>query len=220
MTDHEAMSSQPQVERRPYRADRRAKAAEETRTAILDAARRLFVEHGYAKVTVADIAREAETAIPTVYASTGGKSSILRRLIGKGLGDSVVDQTLAAVRASRDPLQVVAVTVHGVRVDNEGHFGLLRVLVTSAAVDEAARQTLVQTDRLYREALSEVAGRLRDLRALREGLTQDRATDVLWFFLGHQSWRLYVADCGWTWDETQEWLAAQVSAALLRSPAG
>ncbi|MFD2468892.1 helix-turn-helix domain-containing protein [Amycolatopsis silviterrae] len=65
MADHEAMSSRPRGERRPYRADRRANAAAETRTAILDAARRLFVEHGCATVTVADIAREAETAIPT-----------------------------------------------------------------------------------------------------------------------------------------------------------
>jgi hypothetical protein len=30
-----------------------------------------------------------------------------------------------------------------------------------------------------------------------------------------QSWRLYVADCGWSWDDTEQWLAEQVSAALL-----
>ncbi|WP_107081678.1 helix-turn-helix domain-containing protein [Streptomyces sp. SBT349] len=42
-----------------------------------DAATRLFVDHGSANVTVADIAREAGTAVPTVYASTGGKGAVL-----------------------------------------------------------------------------------------------------------------------------------------------
>ncbi|MFI6937138.1 hypothetical protein [Streptomyces sp. NPDC050287] len=60
-----------------------------------------------------------------------------------------------------------------------------------------------------------MAGRLEDLGALREGLTRGRATDILWFFLGHQSWRLYVADCGWSWNHTEKWLAERVSTALL-----
>ncbi|MFF3871682.1 hypothetical protein [Streptomyces sp. NPDC001978] len=51
-------------------------------------------------------------------------------------------------------------------------------------------------------------------------MTCDRATDVLWFFLGHQSWRVYVADCGWSWNETEEWPAGQVSAALLGDRTG
>lgn len=70
--------------RRPYRNDRRAEAAAGTRAAILEAALRLFVAHGYAKVTIGDIARKAGTAVPTVYASTGGKSAILTVLINRG----------------------------------------------------------------------------------------------------------------------------------------
>ncbi|MFF3466036.1 hypothetical protein [Streptomyces sp. NPDC002619] len=46
---------------------------------------------------------------------------------------------------------------------------------------------------------------------------RDRRPVVL---LGHQSWRLYVADCGWSWNETEEWPAGQVSAALLGDRTG
>lgn len=123
-------------------------------------------------------------------------------------------------RLSGDPREVVAVTTHGVRVDNQRHFAHLRVPVTAAALEETAGESLTRTDRLYREALAEVAGRPADLGALRESVTCDRATDVLWFFLGHQSWRLYVADCGWSWNETEEWPAGQVSAALLGDRTG
>ncbi|UIX31148.1 TetR/AcrR family transcriptional regulator [Streptomyces sp. GQFP] len=209
------MSSRPHGQPRPYRAGRRAETAAETRAAILEAALRLFLERGYGKVTVGDIARESGTAVPTVYASTGGKASILAHFISEGIGDPIVDQTLSAVNACRDPRETVAVATHGVRVDNEQYFALLQVLNTAAALDETAAETLARANRVYREALAVVAGRLEELGALRAGLTRGRATDILWFFLGHPSWRLYVADCRWSWNETEQWLAQQVSAALL-----
>ncbi|MFH9969220.1 TetR/AcrR family transcriptional regulator [Streptomyces mirabilis] len=214
------MDSRPHGQRRPYRAGRRAEAAAETRAAILDAALRLFLEHGYGKVTVGDIARESGTAVPTVYASTGGKASILAHLISKGIGDPIVDQTLVAVRASHEPREAVAIATHGVRVDNERYCALLQILITAATLDETAAETLTGANRVYRKALAIVAGQLEGMHALREGLTQGRATDILWFFLGHQSWRLYVTDCGWSWNDTEQWLADQVSAALLGDSIG
>jgi hypothetical protein len=46
-------------------------------------------------------------------------------------------------------------------------------------------------------------------------MTLDRATDILWFYLGHEAWHLLVADRGWSWDDAEGWLAGQVSTALL-----
>lgn len=215
------MNTQPTGQRRPYRAPRRAQAAADTRASVLESALRLFVDRGYGKVTVADIAREAGTAVPTVYASTGGKSSILAHLISEGIGDPIVERTLATVNACSDPREVVAAVTHGVRLDNERHFALVQVLVTAAALEDTAGETLTRADRAYREALHVVAERLDHLGALRPGLAGDRATDVLWFFLGHRSWRLYVADRGWSWDDTEEWLTGQLSFAVLsEGPAG
>ncbi|MFF3564992.1 TetR/AcrR family transcriptional regulator [Streptomyces sp. NPDC002574] len=214
------MNPQPPGQRRAYRAPRRAQGAADTRASVLDAALRLFVDQGYGKVTVADIAREAGTAVPTVYASTGGKAAILACLITGGIGDPVVERTLTAVAASSDPREVVSLLTHGVRLDNERHFALVQVLVTAAALEDTARDTLSRADRAYREALHTVAGRLDRLDALRPGMTRDRATDVLWFFLGHQSWRLFVADRGWSWDDTEEWLSGQLSYAVLADRAG
>ncbi|MGC5038680.1 helix-turn-helix domain-containing protein [Streptomyces sp. DT190] len=58
------MSARTGGARRPYRNDRRAEAAAATRAAILDTALRLFVRHGYAEVTIGDIAREAGARCP------------------------------------------------------------------------------------------------------------------------------------------------------------
>jgi AcrR family transcriptional regulator len=200
---------------RTYRSPRRARAAADTRATILATAMRLFLERGYGGVTVSDIAREAAIAVPTVYASTGGKSAILATLIDQAERDPVVAATFAAIRESRTPLDAIRATAHGVRVDNQRYHDLIQVMVTAATLDETATATLVESDRRYRQALARTADRLAELGALKPGTTLDQATDVLWFYLGHHAWRVLVADRRWSWDDAEAWLGEQASAALL-----
>ena len=68
------------MSRAKYHSERRQEQAEATRQAILDAARALFIERGYAGTTVADIAAAARVAVPTVYVSVGTKPAILGEL--------------------------------------------------------------------------------------------------------------------------------------------
>jgi AcrR family transcriptional regulator len=176
---------------------------------------RLFLEYGYGAVTVSDVAREAAVAVPTVYASTGGKSAILATLIDQAQRDPIVEQTLTAIRESRTPLEVIRVTAHGVRVDNQRYHDMIQVMVAAATLDETASATLVESDRRYRQALAQTAHRLQDLHALKPGMPLDRATDILWFYFGHHAWHLWVADRNWSWDDAEQWLGEQASTALL-----
>jgi AcrR family transcriptional regulator len=200
---------------RPYRSELRAKAAAQTRTTILATAMRLFLQHGYGKVTVNDIAQEANLAVPTVYASTGGKSAILSTLIDKAMRDPVVEETLAAIRKCHSPDEVIAVAAHGTRVDNERYHDIAQVMANAAAFDDVATDILVRSDEEYREALSHAVARLKSLRALRKGVTEKRAVDVLWFYFGREAWHLFVYDRHWSWDDAESWLAAQACAALI-----
>ena len=181
---------------RPYRSPLRARAAADTRATILATAMRLFLEHGYGKVTVADIARAASAAVPTVYASTGGKSAILATLIEDAMRDPIVEETFAAIRASRAPQEAIRVIAHGVRVDNQRHHAVIQLMVAAATIDEAATTTMVRSDRIYWNSLARTTDRLRGLHALKPGLTRRRATDILWFFFGHRAWHLFVAERG------------------------
>ena len=202
-------------DRRPYRSVRRAETAGDTRTRIVDTAMRLFVENGYGKVTVNDIAREAGVAVPTVYTSAGGKGAILAAVIDEAVGDPVVDATLAAVRQAQDPRDVIHLVAGGTRVDNERYHDIIQVNRSASVVDETAAATLERSDGAYRRALAETGLRLREIGALPTHLTDERVTDALWFYFGHQSWHTLVADLGWTWDEAEGWLAQQAAAALL-----
>ncbi|MEV0648624.1 helix-turn-helix domain-containing protein [Phytomonospora sp. NPDC050363] len=72
------MSREP--ERRKYDSLRRTEQALLTRAGIAEAARRLFVAHGWTATTVRDVAKEAGVSVPTVYSAYGDKAGLLRAL--------------------------------------------------------------------------------------------------------------------------------------------
>jgi hypothetical protein len=74
----------------------------------------------------------------------------------------------------------------------------------------------IASDRLYVRTLEHTAMRLQDLGKLKPGLTVTKATDVMWFYFGHRSWGLLVAQHRQR-DEAERWLVEQASNALLES---
>ena len=66
------MSSDVKPARR-YDSSRRRELAAHTRSAVLEAARRLFLEHGFAGATMSDIASAAGVSVQTVYKAFGNK---------------------------------------------------------------------------------------------------------------------------------------------------
>ena len=200
---------------RPYHSPRREHGAAETRRDLMTAAQRLFGRSGYAKVTVADIAREAGTAVKTVYASVGGKAEILREIVEGAVRRSGAEETVARVRATGDAAACLAVLAHGTRMGNEGQRETIAILFSAIPVHESAETLWEQATTLYRGALRDIAEHLHGLGALRAGMTVDRCADLLWFCFGPQAWRPLVDDCGWTWDEAEAQLAATAAALLL-----
>src|SRR5919206_1136035 len=66
--------------RRSYHSPRRQEQARQTRAAILEAARPLFIERGYAGTSMTDIARAAGVSVKTVEAIFGTKARLLKVL--------------------------------------------------------------------------------------------------------------------------------------------
>jgi len=201
---------------RTYNSPRRKDAAEATRAAILEASRRLFVNEGYEKVTVADIAKAARVAVPTVYGSTGGKAAILQALLQPAVEDPVVGQTLAEVAAMDDPAQVIAALAAGTRLNHERHWELIWSLYRHTLAEPCAVALYDEAKEAYLVAVTAVVDRLIALDALKPD--REEAVDVLWFYLGRPGWHIMVGDRGWDFDRAQAWLAAQARQALLRTP--
>jgi AcrR family transcriptional regulator len=193
---------------RPYHSPRRELSAAATRRDIIDAARRLFARGGYAQVTVADVAREAGTAVKTVYASAGGKAEILREIVHDAVTSSGALETVAQVRGTTDAAAALTLLAHGTRLGNEHHREAIAILYSAMPVDESAEDLWTQGTSVYRTALREVAEHLESLGALKADMTVDQCADLLWFCFGLASWRTLVNDCHWTWEQAEAELAA------------
>jgi AcrR family transcriptional regulator len=70
----------------------RERKKQRTRQAIVEAATRLFAEHGYAETTLAEVAEEAEVALSTIFNYFPGKPDIVFAMI-----DALIDSAQARV---------------------------------------------------------------------------------------------------------------------------
>ena len=86
--------------KRKYSSVHREALAEKTRDQILEGARRLFRDQGFGPTTMAQIAREAGVAGPTVYAIYGSKRAILMKLLDR-LEQNADASSLAPIFANR-----------------------------------------------------------------------------------------------------------------------
>ncbi|ANZ38073.1 hypothetical protein BBK82_20415 [Lentzea guizhouensis] len=192
---------------RSYHSPRRARDAADTRRDILRAATELFSANGYARVTVADIAKRAGVAPQTVYSSAGGKSDVLQQIVAESVAESDSAATLAAIRETSSVAEAMTLLARGTRMGNEGGQQVVEVLHAAIPVHEDGARLWEQSTGPYRQALTEVAEHLRDKGLL--GTDVERTADVLWFCFGFGAWRTLVRECGWSWDEAEAWLARQ-----------
>ena len=63
--------------KRRYDNSRRQAQARATRRKVIEAAQRLFTEHGYPATTIEAIAEAAEVSLPTLYRLFGSKRALL-----------------------------------------------------------------------------------------------------------------------------------------------
>ena len=203
---------------RVYDAPRRRAAAEQRRGRILEAARQLFGRHGYGATSIERIAREADVAVPTVYAIYRSKRALLFALLDQADAQADVaglqrDLRSTAGDARRQLHRLVTFTC--------------RFFAQAADIVEIARgagSTNEDLLALWRE------GEERRLRgqapltrawaragALRKGLSARDALDILWAMTGADHYRLFVAERNWSPDRYETWLRETLERLLLRS---
>ena len=76
-------------------------SSSDRRSAILEAANRLFEHYGHGKTTIADVAREAHVGVGTVYLEFESKEAIVQEL-SSGAHVAVLDAMRAAAETERE----------------------------------------------------------------------------------------------------------------------
>lgn len=200
------------AKRRPYSSATRQSAALATREAIIDAARRIFLERGYAGATMPAIAEAAGVALDTVYATVGKKPTLFRLLVEtaiSGLDKAVPAEERDYVRALRgEPdasrkLRIYAAAVSAIQARLAPLFQVL----------QAGASTEPELAKLWSEISGRRAANMRllveNLAAtgrLREGLSVGVAADIVWSMNSPDFYLLLVEQRGWSPKAFQSWL--------------
>lgn len=174
------------VNKRKYDASRRRAAAEQTRAAVLRAARELFTSRGYAATSVAEIARVAGVSVDTLYEAVGRKPQLLLAVHDMELAGT--DAPVAAEQ--RDYVQAIRAAPTATAKIAAYAEALARLLPKTVPLLESLRAA-GQTDPACREVFQAIrerrAANMRlfaaDLRAtgeLRDDLDDHTVADLVW----------------------------------------
>ncbi len=209
--------------KRSYDVGRRRAQAEQTRARVIDAAARMFVEHGYAGATIPDIAAAAGVALQTVYRAAPGKAGLLSAAVsaavagGSRRADVPVEERPAihAVIDEPDPhrqLRLYAHTQPGIWA----RVGPLTRVLEAAAASEPELAALRDEQAAQRHSgLTRFGHLLQERGALREGVSPTRAADIIVTLGSLATYDTLVTTHGWSDSEYEDWLTDMLQRALL-----
>ena len=206
---------------RRYDASRRQEQARANRQAVLDAARELFLAHGYAGTTIAGVAGEAGVSVETVYKAFGNKPGLVKAVFDVSIvGDDepvpmLEREFVQRNMAEPDPRRKL-LDYGGHLADTAPRVGPVQLVVKEAAATDpgaAAVWEQLQQERLT--GMTAFATHLHEGGHLREGVTMEEARDVLWAHNSVELWELLVRLRGWSNERYARWVGQQLVAALL-----
>jgi AcrR family transcriptional regulator len=198
--------------RRRYTSAVRAEQAAATRHAVLEAARVLFTEQGYAATAVGQIAERAGVAVDTVYAAAGRKPALLRELVEtslSGSGDVVPSEEreyVRRVRAAATAREKIVVYAAAVAEIGTRMAPVHRALAEAAVSDPACAALRTEISERRAANMRLFAADLRATGELRADLTDDEVADVVWSMNAAEYHALLVGQRGWSGNRFRDFL--------------
>ncbi len=204
---------------RKYSSAVRDEQAARTRTRILDAASDLFLERGYARTTIKDIADRAGVARDTVHAVFGSKAQVLTALIDLRL---VPDGSVASARErpealavrdevdQRKQIELFASFIAGISTQLRPVFEILR---TASAVEPDMANVFEEMDRYRMMNMQTYAKWIAARGPLR--VSPRRAGEIIWTLASPDVGRMLCDELGWTQTQHARWLSDTLSRTLL-----
>lgn len=191
------------------------------RAAVVQAARTLFLDRGYAGTTIEAISGASDVPAATVYRLFSSKLGILKALIDVSIaGDdqAVPLQDRDSARellAGTDPRKQLTGFAGMCREINARSGAVYQILLSASGSDPGAAALLSEYTRQRQEGQGRIARSLARAGALPPALTQRDAADIIHALMSPELYRLLVSDRGWAPERYQQWLAGTLISQLL-----
>jgi len=192
-----------------------------TRASVVDAARSLFEERGYAATTIEAISERSDTPQATIYRLFASKLGILKAVIDVAIVGDDEDVAMAdrpqvrELLADADAHQRLAQFAALLRDLMARTAPIHRLLADAARSDPEAAALLAEIARQRQEGQQRVARSLARAGALREGLRERDAADIIHALASPEVYGLLVLDRGWSGERYERWIASTLADQLL-----
>ena len=211
----------PVKSQRRYDSSLRKEQARQTRTRMLEAAERLFADHGYASSTIETIASTAGVAVDTVYATFGSKRGLLSALMDLRVGGD--DQPVElldragpqAVRREPNQKRQIARFAEDVSAIGERARPVADIIRGAAAVDEEIAALWSRLEESRFQNMSRFVAWVAANGPFRAGITEADAAAIVWSLTSPEMQRLLRVERAWSLERYAEWLAQTLTRTLL-----
>jgi AcrR family transcriptional regulator len=196
--------------KRSYDASRRQEQARETQRTILRAAHDLFVEQGYGRTTITQIAGRAGVSAETIYASFKNKATLLHRTWDVTVGgddDQVVlheRPEVMAIRAEPDLAKRFALQARFSTATARRMTPFVRSVQGAAASEPSAAAMAAEMERQRLNGISVMAREAAATGQLK--VTEEECRDLIWATTDGHLWHQLVVERGWSDEKYAEWL--------------
>jgi AcrR family transcriptional regulator len=207
--------------RRPYEGAARQARTRRTWAAVVGAAQGLFLERGYAATTIEAISERSDTPQATVYRLFSSKLGILTAVLDVSVGG---DEQAVAM-ADRPQVRAL-ISDEDAKNQLAGFAALLReimarvgpvhrILADAARSDQDAASLLAEMARQRHEGQRRIARSLARSGALRPGVRERDAADIIHALASPEVYGLLVSDRGWSGERYENWLRSILTDQLL-----
>ena len=205
--------------KRRYSSAVRDEQATRTRARILDAAAELFLQRGYGRTTVQEVADRAGVARDTVHAIFGSKARVLTalvdtRLVPDGAVANVAETPAAqAVKREVDPRKQVELFAGWIAAMSTRLRPVFEILRTASAVEPDMAAIFTEMDRFRLRNMQTYARWFAARGPLR--VSTKRAAEIIWALASPDVARMLCDELGWSEAEHARWLADTLTRSLL-----
>ncbi len=200
----------------PADRPRREEYADQTRAAVIAAARQLFAENGFFQTKVEQIAKLSRVSPATVYAQCGGKQGLLRLLMDSWTQSQAVAESYQESLAAADAVLIMQ-TLSAAYLQITKQWGdVIRVVIEVAPHDDESAAVLATAQQRHNHNLTQICRHLESIGALRDDVDARLATRTITYFYGIDGLLRTRDVFGWSLERSNQWLLAHASAAVLR----